>query len=198
MKKDKTESADYINRDGEFFTESEALEKEENLIDLRKDIFYINREGKFLTEDEALEEENLKSLKKTADINKKAEIWLSLGQIKERANDYAAAEQYYRRGVKLNTNHGKYSYFLLNNIGYCLNMLGKYSEAEVFLRKAIDFDPERANGYKNLGISMERQEKYKEAAELYLKGNSANPSDERCKNLYTNLQLKHPDISKKS
>jgi tetratricopeptide (TPR) repeat protein len=165
-------------------------------VDLKSgESYYINREGEIQTEEEVLEDMLLKELVEATDNNSKAKLLLNLGQLKEKNDNYESAEEYYRMGVDLCTDNELVTYFLLNNIGYCLNELDRSSEAEVYLRNAIKYNPDIANAYKNLGISLEKQEKYKAAAESYLKGNSVNPEDKRCMRLYSELLKSHLEIT---
>ena len=61
-------------------------------------------------------------------------------------------------------------YFRLNNIGFCLNFLKRFDEAEEYLRAAVDLYPPHFFAWKNLGVSLEHLGKYKEAAEAYWTG----------------------------
>jgi Flp pilus assembly protein TadD len=66
-----------------------------------------------------------------------------------------------------------------DNRGYCLNQLQRFSEAERFCKKAIEIKASWHNAYKNLGVSMEGQGYYVEAAKLYLMALSKTPADGR-------------------
>ena len=70
-------------------------------------------------------------------------------------------------------------YFVYNNIGFSLIQLQRYIEAENCLRKAIELDSSRANGFKNLGLSLEGQGRFSEAAWNYVAAVKANASDPR-------------------
>ena len=43
-------------------------------------------------------------------------------------------------------------------------MLGHFAEGEKFCRAAIEINPSRPNGHKNLGIALAGQGQYREAA----------------------------------
>ena len=101
---------------------------------------------------------------------------------------YNYALEYYLRGIRDDSVEDKVvSYFLYNNAGYCLNNLGEHKEAEGFCRQAIAIDSTRHNAYKNLGIALQGQEKYQEAAKAYRTADSICPEDPRAKNLLNNL-----------
>ena len=127
--------------------------------------------------------------------------YLLLGITKEQQDDYSAALSYYKKGLKfyaqVKNQDSRTAYFLHNNAGYCLNILDKHSEAEKLCRKALEINPSLPNAYKNLGISLEEQKRYKEAAEAYIKGTKVFPWDNRSLlNLYKLLDSK-PKIFEK-
>lgn len=72
-----------------------------------------------------------------------------------------------------------YSSFLHNNRGFCLNRLGRYRDAEKYCRKAIEINGDRHNAYKNLGVALQAQGKYAEAAASFLRAALMFPPDYR-------------------
>jgi Flp pilus assembly protein TadD len=109
----------------------------------------------------------------------RAEAFNILGQAMEHVNDFESAVRFYMLALELNPQNKLYRYFVLNNLGYSLNQLKRFVESEVYLRKAITIDGSRSNGFKNLGLSLEGQEKFVEAAESYLNAIRANAGDSR-------------------
>ena len=70
-------------------------------------------------------------------------------------------------------------YFLNNNTAYCLNQIGQYQEGERYCRAAIEIEPDRHNAYKNLGIALQYQARYAEAARSYIYAAKLCPNDSR-------------------
>jgi tetratricopeptide (TPR) repeat protein len=85
----------------------------------------------------------------------------------------------YRRALALEPKDESVWYYAHNNLGFCLNQIHRHSEAEPFLRQAIEIDPKRYNAYKNLGVSLEAQGEYAEAAQLFVKAMVISPHDIR-------------------
>ena len=105
-------------------------------------------------------------------------IWyMKMGIFMEEVKDYESAIVCYSRVFSLKPTMDMNRYFMNNNIGYCLNQLGKYPEAELCCREAIKIDPIRHNAYTNLGVSLEGQRKYQQAAECYSKATMLYPQD---------------------
>lgn len=81
--------------------------------------------------------------------------------------DYRAAVEHLRTAVKLNPAFAK----AFNNLGNALLMLQirreNYSEAERCYHKALALEPDLAEAWLNLGISLHSQAKYAEALEHY-------------------------------
>jgi tetratricopeptide (TPR) repeat protein len=68
-------------------------------------------------------------------------------------------------------------YFIHNNIGCCLNHLDEFEEAEQYCRDAIRVDPTRYNAYINLGVSLEGQGQFIEAARSFVDAIKADADD---------------------
>jgi tetratricopeptide (TPR) repeat protein len=130
----------------------------------------------------------------TDDPEKQASYYLALGQLMEQMQDYAAAISYYSHAFSLEPINNPTWYLINNNLGYCLNHFKKHTEAEGYCRNAIRIDQERHNAYKNLGIALEGQGKYPEAAESYFKAVKANAGDPRAFGLLEKLVVEHPEI----
>jgi tetratricopeptide (TPR) repeat protein len=86
-------------------------------------------------------------------------------------------------------------YFINNNLGYSLNMLGKFDEGEPFCRAAICIDAQRPNAFKNLGIACRGQGRYIEAADCFVKATQVDASDSRSLKLLEELIEQHPELS---
>ena len=84
----------------------------------------------------------------------KARYVLEMGKFMERTRDYPAAVRYYRKALALKPTGIVVRYFINNNLGFSLCAVGDFSEAEIYCRKAIEIDPGRPTGHKNLGIAL--------------------------------------------
>ena len=105
-------------------------------------------------------------------------IWyMKMGIVMEEVRDYESAILCYSRVFSLKPSMDMNRYFMHNNIGYCLNQLGRYGEAESYCRDAIQVNPIRHNAYKNLGVSLEGQGQYLQAAECYSRATMLCPKD---------------------
>lgn len=121
------------------------------------------------------------------DPEQKALFYLTAGQYMEMVHDYRSALLCYHRARPLEPEHQEVWYLINNNIGYCLAFLDNFAEAEPYCLIAISIDPLRHNAYKNLGLSLEGQQKYVEAADNYIKASMLCPADKRALNLLENL-----------
>jgi tetratricopeptide (TPR) repeat protein len=129
------------------------------------------------------------------DPEKQAGAYLALGQLMEQMNDYEAAISFYRHAFSLEPENTPAWYFINNNLGYCLNQLDRFSEAEMFCRGAIKIDPQRHNAYKNLGVSLTGQGKCADAARNFVQALRANAADPRALKLLEQLFDDHPEIT---
>ena len=130
----------------------------------------------------------------TTDLEARAEMYFFMGQAIEHANDFESAYRFYLAALELKPNNVFYRYFIHNNVGYSMNQLGRYVDAEKHLREAIEIDPDRANAHKNLGLSLEGQGRYPEAARSFIAAVQANASDSRALQHLEELVKRHPEI----
>lgn len=86
------------------------------------------------------------------------------------------------------------AYLVNNNLGYCLNQFGQHQEVEQYCKKAITINPQRHNAYKNLGIALEGQSQFAEAAKCYIKAVQMNASDPRALQHLENLVQNQSNI----
>lgn len=80
-----------------------------------------------------------------AELEVRAWCCVVLGQSCERRREYEAAIDNYRQGIACEPCRQWTAYFLHNNLGYCLNVVGRPAEAEWYCRTAIRIDGTRAN-----------------------------------------------------
>jgi Flp pilus assembly protein TadD len=130
----------------------------------------------------------------TEDPGKQAAGYLALGQLLEQREQYAEAEAAYARGLAVEPLEGEVAYFLHNNRGYCLNMLGRHAEAERLCRSAIGIDPHRHNAHKNLGLALAAQGQFAHAGHALLEADQRCPADSRARRHLADLLTAHPEI----
>ena len=132
--------------------------------------------------------------RRTDDPEKQASGYLALGQLLERQENYAEAEASYAQGLAIGPAAGETGYFLHNNRGYCLNLLGRHDEAETHCRQAIALDPARHNAHKNLGLALAGQGRLTEAAQALLEADRRCPADPRARQRLRDLVRDHPEV----
>ena len=85
-------------------------------------------------------------------------------------------------------------YYLHNNLGYSLNQLGRFEEGELYCRRAIGITSKPQNAHKNLGLALQGQGKYAEAAGCFVTATQANASDGRSVKHLEELIQQHPEL----
>ena len=129
-----------------------------------------------------------------ADLERRALLQVYLGQSYERTGDYDAAEAEYRQALALEPADPWVQYFTHNNLGYCLNVRGRYKEGERVCRIATTVNPRRANAWKNLGISLQGLGRLPEAFYAWVQATRVNPTDSRAHSLLQRLVEDHPAL----
>jgi len=125
-----------------------------------------------------------------------AEFLLREGGYCEKVRDYESGAVFYAASAGLSVEDPFIRYFSLNNLGFCLNFIRKFDEAEKVLRQAIAFDPGKYNSWKNLGVSLEWQGQYEEAAESFLKAYNLSKGEPRAHLHLKRLLDRHPTLKK--
>ena len=124
--------------------------------------------------------------KNSKNIEKKLQSNLSKDDIIKKAFNYhlqgkiAEASKYYQFFI----NQGFKDHRIFSNYGLILKRLGKLKEAELFIRKAIELNPNYALGYSNLGGILNSLGKFKEAELSIRKAIELNPNEAE---LHSNL-----------
>jgi len=123
-------------------------------------------------------------------------VWAlyAMGQIMEQLSKFDQALTYYQEAATFCHRTYERFYWINNNIGYCLCMLGRYKEAERHCRLALDKDKDRANAYKNLGLALEGQNRLREAIDAYITATKINAKDVRATKNLEKLFKKHPEL----
>lgn len=124
------------------------------------------------------------------------EAWclLKMGCNHGQLGDFTAAIGFYRHGLRREPADSFTWYFLHNNLGFCLNTVGRFEEGEELCRQAIRIDPRIANAYKNLGLALKGQRRWREAARAFITGTQTNPVDDRSSALLDHLLAEHPEL----
>ena len=119
--------------------------------------------------------------------------YLKLGQIMEQIEDFESAVRFYAQGLQAEPSEKEVWYWLHNNTGYSLNQLGRHEDAEWYCGEAIRIDSRRHNAYKNLGVALEGQRCYVEAAKCYIIAVKLGALDPRALGHLENLVCGHED-----
>jgi Flp pilus assembly protein TadD len=127
----------------------------------------------------------------TDDLEKLAAAYLAQGQLMEQMSDWKGAIVFYERAFTLQPTNPATSYLVHNNLGYCLNQIGRYQGGEGYCRTAIAIDPRRANAFKNLGLSLVGQARYAAAAQSFIDAVKADASDPRAARHLEDLVAEH-------
>ena len=130
----------------------------------------------------------------TQDAEKVARYYLHMGQLMEQAKNYEAAVLLYLKALAMDPMDKRVAYFIRNNLGYCMNLLGRHKEAEELLAEAMKIDHTLPNAYKNFGVCWEAMGNSEGAAKFYMMAALANPFDPRALQHLFNLSLKYPKI----
>ena len=115
----------------------------------------------------------------TTNTEERATLFVRLGCIGEQMSDYAMAESFYRDSLRIGARGFMREYWAYNNLGYCLNQLGRPAEAQPYLNRAITLDPTRSNAFKNLGLCYQGLERFPDAVEMFIEATRANATDDR-------------------
>jgi tetratricopeptide (TPR) repeat protein len=130
-----------------------------------------------------------------SDLEVKASCVLALGQTMEQCNDFPAAIRFYREAMALEPSRNDTWYFIHNNLGYSYNQVGHFDEGERCCRCAIQINPSRPNGHKNLGIALAAQGRYREAALSYITATFNHAGDVRSFKLLQELMKEYPELA---
>jgi tetratricopeptide (TPR) repeat protein len=116
-----------------------------------------------------------------------------LGQLMENERRYAAAARCYAQALQFETDD-EWTYFMNNNLGFSLNQVGRFKDAEGYCRAATRIDPLRHNAWKNLGVAFTGQGLFPEAAAAFITAVRACPRDGRALGHLDELMAAHGDV----
>ena len=134
-----------------------------------------------------------RTVNSTKDGRERARCYFVAGAIREQTGQFEAASRCYE-AVTADLLEGEERYFALNNLGYCLNRLGRHAEAVGICRRAIATDSKPFNAHKNLGIALERLGRVAEASDEYLAAAKAAKLDDRPLRHLRVLLANHPEV----
>lgn len=97
----------------------------------------------------------------------------------ERAQNWEAAIQSYHRAIEADPQDLLVRYFANNNLGYSLNQVGRFDEAEEYCEVAIEINPSQYNAHKNLGLARKGQGRWLDAALSFAEAARLCPGDYR-------------------
>lgn len=133
-------------------------------------------------------------IKASKDAEQSAHCYLALGQIATDEQRHDRALEQFSAALELVPKKRKVLYVLHNNIGFCLNSLGRFLEAERHCREAIAIDWTRGSGYRNLGLSLNGQKNFTGAAWALAESVKADQTDSRARVLLEKLLALHPGL----
>jgi tetratricopeptide (TPR) repeat protein len=124
-----------------------------------------------------------------------AHCHLALGQIATDEQRLDVALKHFATALELAPDKQKIAYVLHNNMGYCLNQLGRFVEGERHCRMAIEIEWTRASAYRNLGVSLQGQGMLVEGAWALVEAIKAESSDSRARDILHKLVAANPQMA---
>ena len=124
-------------------------------------------------------EEAISYYKKAIEVDPKSHIpYNGIGEVyRDTKKDMNESMTWYQKTLAINPAERKACF----GMGYCLNSLGKYSEAASYLQTAVKQEPTYTAAFVELGYSNYMQAKYTEAIEQFNKAISLNPKNENAR-----------------
>ncbi|MBL7740766.1 MAG: tetratricopeptide repeat protein [Chitinophagaceae bacterium] len=143
------------------------------------------------------DDDAINHFKKAIDLDPKSHVpYNGIGEVyRDNKKDMNEAMTWYKKTLAMNPAERKANF----GIGYCLNSTGKYSEAIIYLKKAIESERDYIAAFVELGYSYYMTGKYTEAIEHCNKAMTLNPKNENSR-YYAGLvyiQLKNKTMAQK-
>jgi tetratricopeptide (TPR) repeat protein len=135
-----------------------------------------------------------KALPLTKTAGERARFLLTMGQVLEGSGDFKAALAIYTRAFELPPEQNAVWYYLNNNRANCLNEESRHVEAEMHCRAAIAINGQQHNAHKNLGVALQGQGRYAEAALSFAYANRLCPADGWALSLLKSLLIRHLEV----
>jgi tetratricopeptide (TPR) repeat protein len=99
---------------------------------------------------------------------------IQMGRVASRRKDFAAAERFFRNGLRYRTDDLETQEFE-TNLAHALSAQGRYDEATAEFRKALVRNPDYPEALNGLGNVESRERHYDSAIELYRRALAAQP-----------------------
>jgi len=115
----------------------------------------------------------------------------------EMSENWQAAAEEYRLAMAAGASGWNINYSANNNLGYVLVQLGEYDKAVEHCRAAIAIKPEPYNAFKNLGLALQGQGQWSDAARCFIEATLRNPQNARAWQLLEHLLRVRPKLIKR-
>jgi tetratricopeptide (TPR) repeat protein len=120
---------------------------------------------------------------------------LFLGLLMEQRENYEAAAAAYSEALHMTPSRNDTWYSIYNNLGHALIRCGRCREAESYCRAAFDMAPRRHNAVRNLGLALQGQGRYGEAARAFMAAVELCPDDLRAYVHLEDLLYSHEEVA---
>jgi len=131
----------------------------------------------------------------TDDPEKRAGYYVNMGGSMMKRQNFEAGIYFYSQAFSLEPENTITWCLINNNLGYCLNQVGRFAEAEGYCRSAIKIDPECHHAYKNLGVALAGLGQNVEAARNFIEAARADATALLSMKLLDQLLAEHPEIA---
>ena len=131
----------------------------------------------------------------TDDPEKRAGYYVNMGGSMIRQQNFEAGIYFYSQAFSLEPENTTTWCLINNNLGFCLNQVGRFAEAEDYCRSAIKIDPECHHAYKNLGVALAGLGQYAKAARNFIEATRADATALLSMKLLDQLIVEHPEIA---
>ena len=134
-------------------------------------------------------------LANTDDLEKRAGYYVNMGGNMIKQGNFDLGIYFYSQAYSLEPENTTTWCLINNNLGFCLNQVGRFAEAEGYCRSAIKTDPECHYAYKNLGVALAGLGQYVEAARNFIEAARADAIAFLSIRLLDQLIDEHPEIA---
>jgi tetratricopeptide (TPR) repeat protein len=104
---------------------------------------------------------------------------IECGLSHEVSENWLAAAEEYRKALAADATAWNLRYSANNNLGYVLVQLGDHDQATSHCRMAIAIEPKRYNAHKNLGLALQGQGFWSDAARCFIEATQLCPGNAR-------------------
>ena len=125
----------------------------------------------------------------------KANRCLFLGLLMEQRENYEAAAVAYSEALQLTPSRDDTWYSIYSNLGHTLICCGRHREAESYCRAAFEIAPGGHNAVRYLGLALQGQGRYGEAARAFMTAVNLCPDDLRAYVHLEDLLYSHEEVT---